>query len=80
MIIQLPPMTLIWGETSQEYNGLTVEVVDYQSGWAWINPDDWAPGVWAGTEGATIHLDGYPHKVLMVDLSGAKVKLEVINV
>jgi hypothetical protein len=44
-----------------------------------IRPDEWAPGAWAGTEGATVSFDGAEWRVVSVDLNDRTVRLERLS-
>lgn len=78
MIIQLEPMTISWGNQSETYHGIYFDVDSFYQGWARFESSEWAPGVWVGTEGMRIYMDGNPYKVIEVDLEDRKVKLEAI--
>ncbi len=75
MLIEFPPIKIIYGFQEASYTGVTCEINPHNDGGFYIPASEWAPGIWAGTEGWTVTLDGVPHKVLCIDLQERRVKL-----
>lgn len=60
------------------YTSFHCLVHSFYEGWARFEPSEWAPGIWAGTEGLLVFLDDVHYKVVEVDLEDRKIKLEAV--
>jgi hypothetical protein len=76
--VTFPNMTISWGSQEQTYFDVKVPVFIVDN-WLYIEPKDWAPGLWVGTEGLIVKLTikgkDYPAKVLGIDLHYHKVAI-----
>lgn len=48
---------------------------EIKSGWVFIEPMDWAPALWAGTQGYRIKIGGKMYRILDVDHARRGLKL-----
>lgn len=74
MVITFPRITITWGLCTQHYDNLSVPVIK-DGDWLIVEPKDWAPGVWAGTEGCRVLLDNDYAYISIIDLNQHRVKV-----
>jgi len=72
-------LRMVHNNTSLElYKVYNYRIREVHTNWVFIHRSDWAPGVWAGTEGTFITIQNKQYRIRDVDLYRAALKLSPI--